>query len=52
MARWTLLLGVGLLVASCSKGEDATRSAKPGAAAPSVLVLKVDGMQRGEGGKT
>ena len=37
-------------LAACSKpSEPVSNTVKPG---PSVLIVRVDGMQRGEGGKT
>ncbi len=44
MTRFLPVLAVFGLLASCSKVPEAAR--------PQALVIKVEGMQRGEGGKT
>lgn len=56
MSRLALFLGLAVLVTSCSKEapppnrKAGTPSGEPSASP--VVVLKVDGMLRGEGGKT
>jgi hypothetical protein len=56
LSRLRLVMSLALLVASCSKEAPPP---SPSAGAPSgdpsiarVVVLKIEGMQRGEGGKT
>ncbi len=54
MHRLALLMGLAVLATSCSK-EASPPSPKAGAGERAVaraIVLKVDGMQRGAGGKT
>jgi len=53
MYRLAFFASLAVLVTSCSKGEESAPKSKPTASdASHKVVLKVDGMQRGEGGKT
>ncbi|MBI2932793.1 MAG: hypothetical protein HYY16_14190 [Planctomycetes bacterium] len=56
MLRLTLFVGIAVLVTSCSKQPPPpSRNAGATSGDPSIaraVVLKVEGMQRGEGGKT